>query len=100
MPRKEAAAVCQHQGTAAGSVDRRTVINTATGGREMPGPPVLRSQPGNKHTCRAYLRVMLGEEVAPRGRCRDAYEEYSLDREDTQDTVGLSADRHFPLNIQ
>ena len=43
---------------------------------------------------------MLGEEVAPRGRCRDAYDEDSLDREDTQETVGLSADRHFPLNIQ
>ena len=67
----------------------------------MPGPPVLRSQPGKTSThVGAYLRVMLGEEVAPRGRCRDAYEEDSLDREDTQDTVGLSADRHFPLNIQ
>lgn len=47
-----------------------------------------------------YLRVVLGEEVCPSGRHGDANDKDSLDWEETEDTVGLSADRHFPLNIQ
>lgn len=47
-----------------------------------------------------YLRVVLGEEVGPVRRRGDAYDKYSLDCEETENTVRLRADRHFPLNIQ
>lgn len=47
-----------------------------------------------------YLRVVLGEEVGPVCRRGDAYDKYSLDCEEAENTVRLRADRHFPLNIQ
>lgn len=47
-----------------------------------------------------YLRVVLGEEVGPVCRRGDANDKYSLDCEETENTVRLRADRHFPLNIQ
>lgn len=47
-----------------------------------------------------YLRVVLGEEVGPVRRRGHAYDKYSLDGEEAENTVRLRADRHFPLNIQ
>lgn len=47
-----------------------------------------------------YLRVVLWEEVSPVCRRGDAYDKYSLDCEEAENTVRLRADRHFPLNIQ
>lgn len=47
-----------------------------------------------------YLRVVLWEEVGPGCRRGDAYDKYSLDCQEAEDTVRLCADRHFPLNIQ
>lgn len=43
---------------------------------------------------------MLGEEVGPVRRRGHAYDKYSLDGEEAENTVRLRADRHFPLNIQ
>lgn len=47
-----------------------------------------------------YLRVVLGKLVGPVCRRGDAYDKYSLDCEEAENTVRLRADRHFPLNIQ
>lgn len=73
------------------------------------GPPVLVPHSAHgapppvypPHQNRAgYLRVVLWEEVGPGCRRGDAYDKYSLDCQEAEDTVRLCADRHFPLNIQ
>lgn len=77
------------------------VHGAACGG--LSGPPVLvpRSAPRFiPETVQRYLRVVLGKLVGPVRRRGDAYDKYSLNCEETENTVRLRADRHFPLNIQ
>ena len=88
----------EHQGHSSS----RSEVNAAACAGSA-GPPVLvpRSAPRFiPQNGAGYLRVVLGEEVGPVRRRGDAYDKYSLDCEETENTVRLRADRHFPLNIQ
>lgn len=84
------------------SSSSRTKVNGAAWAGSS-GPPVLVTRSAPRFTPQngaGYLRVVLGEEVSPGCRRGDAYDKYSLDCEEAENTVRLSADRHFPLNIQ
>lgn len=100
----EAASVCfEHQGQRLLSHQGKRALHVqACRGATCPSsalrtPPVY--TPPKKHGA-GYLRVVLGEEVGPVCRRGDAYDKYSLNCEEAENTVRLRADRHFPLNIQ